>query len=143
MASLRLENVTKRFGNVTALNDVSLEIADGEFFAVLGPPGAGKTTLLRTIVGLEKPDAGNVYADDERITDVYPGDRDIAIMFQNLALYSDKTVFGNLAFPLKQQKRPKNEISERVERGERLVEQERSGIADEGASERNPLAFAA
>jgi multiple sugar transport system ATP-binding protein len=116
MASLRLEHVTKRFGNVTALKDVSLEIADGEFFAVLGPPGAGKTTLLRTIVGLEKLDAGNVYADDERITDVYPGDRDIAIMFQNLALYPDKTVFGNLAFPLKQQKRPKNEIRERVDK---------------------------
>ena len=116
MASLRLEHVTKRFGNVTALKDVSLEIADGEFFAVLGPPGAGKTTLLRTIVGLEKLDAGNVYADDERITDIYPGDRDIAIMFQNLALYPDKTVFGNLAFPLKQQKRPKNEIRERVDK---------------------------
>ena len=106
MASLRLEGVTKRFGQVTALNDVSLEIEDGEFFAVLGPPGAGKTTLLRTIVGLEKPDEGDVYADGERITDVYPGDRDIAIMFQNLALYPDKTVFGNLAFPLRQTKVP-------------------------------------
>jgi multiple sugar transport system ATP-binding protein len=116
VASLRLENVTKRFGNVTALKDVSLEIEDGEFFAVLGPPGAGKTTLLRTIVGLEKPDGGDVYADGERITEVYPGDRDIAIMFQNLALYPDKTVFGNLAFPLRQQKRPKDEIRERVRR---------------------------
>ena len=116
MSSLRLENVTKRFGNVTALNDVSLEIEDGEFFAVLGPPGAGKTTLLRTIVGLEKPESGDVYADDERITDVYPGDRDIAIMFQNLALYPDKTVFGNLAFPLKQRKLPKDEIKERVQK---------------------------
>ena len=106
----------ERFGNVTALNDVSLEIEDGEFFAVLGPPGAGKTTLLRTIVGLEKPDSGDVYADEERITDVYPGDRDIAIMFQNLALYPDKTVFGNLAFPLKQRKLPKDEIRERVEK---------------------------
>ncbi len=114
MASLRLENVTKRFGQVTALNDVSLEIEDGEFFAVLGPPGAGKTTLLRTIVGLEKPDEGDVYADGERITDVYPGDRDIAIMFQNLALYPDKTVFGNLAFPLRQAKAPKDEIRRRV-----------------------------
>jgi multiple sugar transport system ATP-binding protein len=116
MASLRLEKVTKRFGNVTALKDVSLEIEDGEFFAVLGPPGAGKTTLLRTIVGLEKPESGDVYADGERITDVYPGDRDIAIMFQNLALYPDKTVFGNLAFPLRQQKLPKTEINERVNR---------------------------
>jgi ABC-type sugar transport system ATPase subunit len=114
MASLRLENVTKRFGNVIALKEVSLEIEDGEFFAVLGPPGAGKTTLLRTIVGLEKPESGDVYADAERITDIYPGDRDIAIMFQNLALYPDKTVFGNLAFPLRQQKRPKDEIKERV-----------------------------
>src|SRR6266571_2807657 len=116
MASLRLENVTKRFGPVTALDDVSLEIEDGEFFAVLGPPGAGKTTLLRTIVGLEKPEAGDVYADGERITDVYPGDRDIAIMFQNLALYPDKTVFGNLAFPLRQKKVPKDEIRRRVSR---------------------------
>ena len=116
MATLRLDNVTKRFGNVTALKDVSLEIRDGEFFAVLGPPGAGKTTLLRTIVGLERPESGDVYADDERITDVYPGDRDIAIMFQNLALYPDKTVFGNLAFPLKQRKLPKDEIKERVQK---------------------------
>jgi multiple sugar transport system ATP-binding protein len=116
VASLRLENVTKRFGQLTALKSVSLEIADGEFFAVLGPPGAGKTTLLRTIVGLEKPDEGDVYADGERITEVYPGDRDIAIMFQNLALYPDKTVFGNLAFPLRQAKLPKEEIRKRVER---------------------------
>src|SRR5207302_9207545 len=116
MASLRLENVTKRFGQVTALKNVSLEIADGEFFAVLGPPGAGKTTLLRTIVGLERPDEGNVYADGERITDVYPGDRDIAIMFQNLALYPDKTVFGNLAVQLKQSKVSEEAIRTRVDR---------------------------
>ncbi len=116
MATLRLDNVTKRFGRVTALDRVSLEIADGEFFAVLGPPGAGKTTLLRTIVGLEQPEEGDVYADGERITDTYPGDRDIAIMFQNLALYPDKTVAGNLAFPLRQQRLPKAEIEQRVAR---------------------------
>jgi multiple sugar transport system ATP-binding protein len=115
VASLRVDHVTKRFGHTVALNDVSLDIDDGEFFAVLGPPGAGKTTLLRTIVGLEQPDAGDVYMEGERITDVYPGDRDIAIMFQNLALYPDKTVFNNLAFPLKQRKRPKDEIRRRVE----------------------------
>ena len=114
MARVRLENVTKRFGAVTALDGVSLEIADGEFFAVLGPPGAGKTTLLRTIVGLEKPEEGDVYLDDERITDVFPGDRNIAIMFQNLALYPDKSVYNNLAFPLKQAKQPKEEIRRRV-----------------------------
>ena len=114
MASIRLEGITKRFGSTVALRDVSLEIADGEFFAVLGPPGAGKTTLLRTIVGLEKPDSGDVYLDGERITDVYPGDRNLAIMFQNLALYPDKTVFNNLAFPLKEAKVPKATIQERV-----------------------------
>ncbi len=115
MASIRVENLTKRFGAITALNNVSLEVEDGEFFAVLGPPGAGKTTLLRTIVGLEKPDEGDVYADGERITEVYPGDRDIAIMFQNLALYPDKNVFDNLAFPLRQRKLPKPEIRNRVQ----------------------------
>jgi multiple sugar transport system ATP-binding protein len=115
VASIRVEQVTKRFGPVTALKGVSLEVEDGEFFAVLGPPGAGKTTLLRTIVGLERPDEGDVYMDGERITDVYPGDRDIAIMFQNLALYPDKDVFGNLAFPLRQRKVPKEEIRRRVE----------------------------
>ena len=115
MARVRLENVTKRFGAVTALDGVSLEIADSEFFAVLGPPGAGKTTLLRTIVGLEDPEEGDVYLDDERITDVFPGDRNIAIMFQNLALYPDKSVYDNLAFPLRQAKQPKQEIRRRVE----------------------------
>jgi ABC-type sugar transport system ATPase subunit len=115
VASIRLENVTKRFGPVTALNDVSLEIADSEFFAVLGPPGAGKTTLLRTIVGLERPEEGEVYADGEPITNVFPGDRDIAIMFQNLALYPDKSVYDNLAFPLRQARVSKAEIRRRVQ----------------------------
>jgi ABC-type sugar transport system ATPase subunit len=115
MARIRVENVTKRFGPVTALDGVSLEVADGEFFAVLGPPGAGKTTLLRTIVGLETPEEGEIYADDEPLTSVFPGDRDIAIMFQNLALYPDKSVYNNLAFPLKQARLPKAEIRSRVE----------------------------
>ncbi|MFN8187158.1 MAG: ABC transporter ATP-binding protein [Gaiellales bacterium] len=115
MASIRLENITKRFGGTTALDGVSFEVNDGEFFAILGPPGAGKTTTLRTIVGLETPDEGDVYVDDTAVTDVFPGDRDISIMFQNLALYPDKTVYNNLAFPLKQRKLPKDEIERRVQ----------------------------
>jgi multiple sugar transport system ATP-binding protein len=122
---------------------------------VLGPPGAGKTTLLRTIVGLEKPDSGEIYLDERPITGVYPGDRDIALVFQNLALYPDKKVYDNLAFPLKQAKMPKDEIRRRVERAagvlhiERLLDRkpaklsggERQRVALGRALVRDPRAF--
>ncbi len=121
MAGVRLDHVTKRFGSKVALNDVSFEVLDGEFFAILGPPGAGKTTTLRTIVGLEKPDEGDVYLDDARVTDMWPGDRDISIVFQNLALYPDRSVAGNLAFPLKQQRVPKAERERRVQATARML----------------------
>jgi multiple sugar transport system ATP-binding protein len=121
MARVQLDGVTKRFGSVTAMDDVTLDIADGEFFAILGPPGAGKTTTLRAILGLEKPDAGRILLDGENVTDVWPGDRDIAIVFQNLALYPDKSVFDNLAFPLRQRKTPKAEITERVQRAAKVL----------------------
>ncbi len=121
MATIRLENITKRFGPVTALDGVSFQVADGEFFAILGPPGAGKTTTLRTIIGLERPEEGDVYMDDERVTDAWPGDRDMSIVFQNLALYPDKTVYNNLAFPLKQRKTGKDEIKRRVEQTAKVL----------------------
>ena len=155
MARIRLEGVTKRFGDVVALNGLSLDVADGEFFTVLGPPGAGKTTLLRTIVGLERPDEGEIYVDDRPITSVYPGDRNIAMVFQNLALYPDKKVYDNLAFPLKQAKMPKDEIRRRVEQAagvlhiERLLDRkpaklsggERQRVALGRALVRDPQAF--
>ena len=102
MASIRLENITKKYGDTVAIDNLNLEISDGEFFCVLGPPGAGKTTLLRLIVGLESPDEGNIYIGDEWVNDVHPSRRDISMIFQNLALYPDKTVFDNIAFPLRQ-----------------------------------------
>ncbi|MCG3210939.1 MAG: Trehalose import ATP-binding protein SugC [Anaerolineae bacterium] len=114
MAHLQLEHVTKRFGRLEAVKDLTLSIQDGEFFCILGPPGAGKTTTLRLIVGLEKPEEGQVYIDSEPVNDVYPGRRDIAMVFQNLALYPNKTVFENIAYPLRERKLPNDEITRQV-----------------------------
>jgi multiple sugar transport system ATP-binding protein len=114
MGSILLGNITKKFKNTTAIENLSLDIKDGEFFCVLGPPGAGKTTLLRLIVGLEKPDSGEIRIDGEMVNDVHPSKRDISMIFQNLALYPDKTVFDNIAFPLRQQKAEEERIKERV-----------------------------
>jgi multiple sugar transport system ATP-binding protein len=114
MASIRLENITKRYGNTTVIDNLNLEIDDGEFFCILGPPGAGKTTLLRLIVGLEVADEGNIYIDDELVNTVHPSQRDISMIFQNLALYPDKTVFDNIAFPLRQRKMDKETVKLKV-----------------------------
>jgi ABC-type sugar transport system ATPase subunit len=115
MASIEVKNLTKTFKKVKALDAVDLSIKDGEFFCILGAPGAGKTTLLRSIVGLEKPDSGEIVLDGTIVNNLHPSKRDIAMMFQNLALYPDKTVFDNIAFPLRQQKVPQSEIKTRVE----------------------------
>lgn len=114
MASIRVEKVRKRFKNTEAVKGLDLEIKDGEFFCILGPPGAGKTTLLRLIVGLETPDEGNIYIGDESVVGIHPSKRGIAMIFQNLALYPDKTVFDNIAFPLRQQNVEEQEIERRV-----------------------------
>ena len=114
MAGLRLARVTKRFGRTVALDDVSFDVADGEFFCLLGRSGAGKTTTLRTVAGLEKPTEGDVYLDGVRVTEVHPSRRDVAMIFENLALYPNKTGFENIAFPLRVQRRPEDEVRRRV-----------------------------
>lgn len=110
MADIRLENVSKSFGSVEAVKDLSLTINHQEFLCILGPPGAGKTTTLRLIVGLENPDKGSILIGGERVNGIYPGDRDIAMIFQNLALYPNRTVYENIAFPLRERNLPGEQI---------------------------------
>jgi ABC-type sugar transport system ATPase subunit len=115
MALVRLEHVTKRFPNeAVALDDLSLEVDDGEFLILVGPSGCGKTTALRLVAGLEKPTAGRITIGDRLVNDVSPRDRDIAMVFQNYALYPHMTVYKNLAFGLKERHTPKAEIDRRV-----------------------------
>ncbi len=101
MAQIELENVTKRFGNTTAVKNLSIQIQDQEFFALLGPTGAGKTTTLRCIAGLEKPEQGNIHIDQQNVTHWGPAERDVALVFQYYSLYPHYTVRQNLEFPLK------------------------------------------
>ncbi len=114
MAEIRLEHVTKRFGNVVAVDDFTLEIYDGEFFVLLGPSGCGKTTSLRVIAGLDCPEEGAIFIDGTLVNHLQPADRDIAFVFQFYALYPHLTAYDNIAFPLKAVKVPKPEIQNRV-----------------------------
>jgi multiple sugar transport system ATP-binding protein len=116
MSQVTLEGVTKHFRTVTALDDVSFDIKDGEFFVLLGPTGAGKTSTLRVIAGLEKPDAGSVKFDGEPMDKLPPADRDVAFVFQQYSLYPNMTVYDNLAFPLRSpmRKAQEAEIKQRV-----------------------------
>jgi multiple sugar transport system ATP-binding protein len=116
MANVRLEGVTKRFGDKVALNAADLAIKDQEFFVMLGPTGAGKTTTLRLIAGLEKQDAGHIYFDGQQVDDYQPADRDVAFVFQQYSLYPKMSVYDNLAFPLRSPLRrvPEAEIKTRI-----------------------------
>jgi multiple sugar transport system ATP-binding protein len=114
MATVTFDHVTKQYGEVTAVEDLSLEIADGEFMVFVGPSGCGKTTSLRMIAGLEDISTGLLRIGDRVVNDVAPKDRDIAMVFQSYALYPHMTVRDNLAFGLKLRKVPKQEIEKRV-----------------------------
>jgi multiple sugar transport system ATP-binding protein len=114
MATVSFEHVYKKFGDVNAVNDLSLEIGDGEFMVLVGPSGCGKTTSLRMIAGLEEITEGTLKIGDKVVNDVAPKDRDIAMVFQSYALYPHMSVRENLAFGLKLRKVPKPEIERRV-----------------------------
>jgi len=122
MAKIVLDGVTKVFGSdVVAVNDLSLEIGDGEFMVLVGPSGCGKSTILRILAGLEEVTAGEVYIGDRQVTDLPPKDRDVAMVFQNYALYPHMTVEQNLGFGLKLRRMPKNEIKARVTDAARIL----------------------
>jgi len=114
MASVTYDHVTKRWGDVVAVNNLSLDIKDGEFLVLVGPSGCGKSTALRLLAGLEEISDGNIYIGDRMVNDVPPKDRDIAMVFQSYALYPHMSVYDNMAFGLKLRKTPKQEIERRV-----------------------------
>ncbi|HEV8088267.1 MAG TPA: sn-glycerol-3-phosphate ABC transporter ATP-binding protein UgpC [Actinomycetota bacterium] len=115
MAAIVLDHISKMFGEVLAVDDVSLRVEDGEFMVLVGPSGCGKSTILRMIAGLEEVTAGEIEIGDEQVTDLEPKERDIAMVFQNYALYPHMTVEQNLGFGLKLQHLPKPEREQRVQ----------------------------
>lgn len=123
MADLQLKNIYKRYaGNVTAVSDFSMDIEDKEFIILVGPSGCGKSTTLRMIAGLEEISEGELYIGGKLMNDVAPKDRDIAMVFQNYALYPHMTVYDNMAFALKLRKTPKAEIKRRVTEAAKILD---------------------
>ncbi|MCI6907856.1 MAG: sn-glycerol-3-phosphate ABC transporter ATP-binding protein UgpC [Clostridiales bacterium] len=123
MSSVTLKGIYKRYaGGVTAVSDFNLDIEDKEFIILVGPSGCGKTTTLRMIAGLEEISEGELYIDNKLVNDVAPKDRDIAMVFQNYALYPHMTVFENMAFGLKLRKTPKPEIKKRVDEAAQILD---------------------
>jgi multiple sugar transport system ATP-binding protein len=121
MARVVLDDVSKNFGRVQAVKDFSLEVDDREFLVLLGPSGCGKSTTLRMIAGLEEVTKGRIYIGDVLVNDLPPRDRDIAMVFQDYALYPHMTVYQNMAFGLKLRKRPKDEIERRVKEAAEIL----------------------
>ena len=121
MAGIEIRDVAKRFGAVTALVDIDLDVADREFLVLLGASGCGKTTLLRLIAGLDRPSGGEIRIGDKRVNDLPPRARGIAMVFQNYAVFPHLTVFENIAFGLRMKKLPQAEIDEKVKRSASLM----------------------
>ncbi|MCK4712747.1 MAG: ATP-binding cassette domain-containing protein, partial [Marinosulfonomonas sp.] len=122
MAKIKLDNLLKSYGDVQVLHGVNGEINDGEFVVIVGPSGCGKSTLLRMIAGLETVTAGEVFIGDNMVNKLEPADRDIAMVFQNYALYPHMTVYQNMAYGLKIRGLPKDEIRKRVQEAADILE---------------------
>jgi multiple sugar transport system ATP-binding protein len=122
MAQVALRNIVKTFDKTPAVQGIDLDIADREFIVLVGPSGCGKSTTLRMIAGLEEATSGEIYIGDQLVNDVPPKDRDIAMVFQNYALYPHMTVYENMSFGLRLKKFPKPEIKERVEAAARILD---------------------
>jgi len=121
MAEVKLVNVSKKFGKVQVIDDFTLQIRDGEFLILVGPSGCGKSTILRSIAGLEEVTSGDIYIGDKLVNDVHPKDRDIAMVFQNYALYPHMNVYENMAFSLKQKKVARDEVDMKVRNSAKLL----------------------
>ena len=115
MAPVTIRNIRKNYGDLEVIHGIDLDIADGSFVVLLGPSGCGKSTLLRMNAGLESVTSGDVMINDKVVNDVHPKDRDIAMVFQNYALYAHMTVFDNMAFSMHLKKMPKDEIKKKVD----------------------------
>jgi multiple sugar transport system ATP-binding protein len=124
MAEVTLKGITKRFGDVVAVRDVNLEIADGEFLVLVGPSGCGKSTTLRMVAGLEEISDGEIFIGGKRMNDVHPKDRDIAMVFQSYALYPHMDVKTNMSFGLKMRRMKRAEIEKRVKNAAEVLELE-------------------
>ena len=124
MATVSLHGVKKRFGRTEVIHGVSIDIADGEFIVIVGPSGCGKSTLLRMVAGLETATEGEIRIDGRRVNELEPMERDIAMVFQNYALYPHMSVFDNMAYGLKIARTPKAEIAERVAQAAKMLQLE-------------------
>ena len=122
MATVTISDVWKYYGKTMAVKELNLEIKNNEFMCILGPSGCGKSSTLRMLAGLEFISSGDIYFDDVRVNDLPPRDRDIAMVFENYALYPHKTVYENMANPLKLRRTPKDEIERRVRRAAEILE---------------------